>query len=263
MTANALTGMREKFLEGGFDDYLAKPVELSSLNAVLERWIPEGKRLAPARIAESGDAAAAPVEIAGLDTARGLAAAGGTWDNYLKVLRMFQLDAADRLPFLKSVAGAPGGPADASSARRLITEAHALKSALANIGALDLSRDAAALEELGRNGDLEAAGTALGPFCEALSSLSGRIAEALAVRGAAGRGAGAADGGAAPDLDVWRRLREALISTDPEAIDAISSELQSSPNPLDRDSIARVSDHVLVADFGKAVEEIDAFLATL
>jgi HPt (histidine-containing phosphotransfer) domain-containing protein len=258
MTANALTGMREKFLEGGFDDYLAKPVELSSLNSVLERWIPEGKRLAPARSAESGDAAA-PVEIAGLDTARGLAAAGGTWDNYLKVLRMFQLDAADRLPFLKSGAGAPGGgAADASSTRRLTTEAHALKSALANIGALDLSGDAAALEEFGRNGDLEAAGSALAPFCEALSSLSGRIAGALAERGA-----GDADGEAAPNLDLWGRLRKALISTDLEAIDAISSELQRSPNPLDRDSIARVSDRVLVADFGKAVDEIDAFLSNL
>jgi two-component system, sensor histidine kinase and response regulator len=37
MTANALTGDREKCLEAGMDDFIAKPVKLASLKAVLER----------------------------------------------------------------------------------------------------------------------------------------------------------------------------------------------------------------------------------
>jgi CheY-like chemotaxis protein len=45
LTANALSGMRELFLQNGFDDYLAKPIEISKLNEIMERWIPQNRRL--------------------------------------------------------------------------------------------------------------------------------------------------------------------------------------------------------------------------
>ncbi|MCL2011060.1 MAG: ATP-binding protein [Synergistaceae bacterium] len=44
LTANAVSGTREMFLENGFDDFLSKPIDTIKLNAVLERWIPEEKR---------------------------------------------------------------------------------------------------------------------------------------------------------------------------------------------------------------------------
>ena len=39
LTANAITGMREKYLEEGFDDYLSKPLENEQLSAVLEKFL--------------------------------------------------------------------------------------------------------------------------------------------------------------------------------------------------------------------------------
>ena len=39
LTANALTGMREKYIELGFDDYLAKPIEKPELRRVLEKYL--------------------------------------------------------------------------------------------------------------------------------------------------------------------------------------------------------------------------------
>jgi CheY-like chemotaxis protein len=39
ITAYALEGDREKFIEAGMDDYMAKPVEINDLRAVLERNI--------------------------------------------------------------------------------------------------------------------------------------------------------------------------------------------------------------------------------
>jgi CheY-like chemotaxis protein len=40
ITAHAMAGDRETFLEGGMDDYIAKPVELAELEAVLARLFP-------------------------------------------------------------------------------------------------------------------------------------------------------------------------------------------------------------------------------
>ena len=39
LTANALTGMREKYLADGFDDYLAKPISKDELNRVINEYL--------------------------------------------------------------------------------------------------------------------------------------------------------------------------------------------------------------------------------
>lgn len=39
LTANALTGMREKYLQDGFDDYLAKPINKDELNKIINKYL--------------------------------------------------------------------------------------------------------------------------------------------------------------------------------------------------------------------------------
>jgi CheY-like chemotaxis protein len=41
MTANAMQGDREKCLQAGMDDYVAKPVTPQSLAEVLRKWLPK------------------------------------------------------------------------------------------------------------------------------------------------------------------------------------------------------------------------------
>jgi CheY-like chemotaxis protein len=43
LTANAVAGTKEMFMENGFDDFLSKPIDTIRLNAVLEKWIPREK----------------------------------------------------------------------------------------------------------------------------------------------------------------------------------------------------------------------------
>jgi two-component system sensor histidine kinase/response regulator len=43
MTAEAMTGAREKCIEAGMDDYIAKPIRLEDLVEALRKWLPERK----------------------------------------------------------------------------------------------------------------------------------------------------------------------------------------------------------------------------
>ena len=44
LTANALQGAREMYLDNGFDDFLSKPFDRNQINALMERWVPAEKR---------------------------------------------------------------------------------------------------------------------------------------------------------------------------------------------------------------------------
>lgn len=46
MTANALKGDRERCLEAGMNDYLAKPVKADALDSMIEKWVTVPRSLA-------------------------------------------------------------------------------------------------------------------------------------------------------------------------------------------------------------------------
>jgi two-component system, sensor histidine kinase and response regulator len=45
LTANAVSGMKEMFLNEGFDDFLAKPIETLRLREIMKNWIPPEKQI--------------------------------------------------------------------------------------------------------------------------------------------------------------------------------------------------------------------------
>jgi signal transduction histidine kinase/DNA-binding response OmpR family regulator len=174
LTAAVMAGMEEMFLSKGFDDFLGKPIELKNLNAVLERWVPLGKRQAPDARARKKEKApgALGFDIDGVNTEEGLMRIGGSKTAYLKALSIFCKDVTERLLLFSSVS--------MENKEDFRVMVHAVKSASANIGAGSLSKEAKLLEDAAGKGDLYTIRCRYPNFQRLLSVTVDRITRALA-----------------------------------------------------------------------------------
>jgi two-component system, sensor histidine kinase and response regulator len=146
LTAHALEGEREKCLSAGMDDYLAKPVSESQLEAMLKKWLEGSRADVPAPAAPQDEH-----EI--LDRER--------VDSFLEISRLhagflsglvstFQLDFPTRIEALRSAAAS-------GNAGELADAAHALKSSTGSVGAKRMHDLAASLERAARDGRIDGA----------------------------------------------------------------------------------------------------------
>jgi CheY-like chemotaxis protein len=124
MTANAMVGDREKVLEAGMNDHVAKPIKVDELFATLATWIRRGAVKSTAPRLDARDA------LAGMHGKDGL---------HERVARMF----VEREARFGELFVAARAAADTAAAARL---AHDLKFEAATLGATTLSEAAAALE---------------------------------------------------------------------------------------------------------------------
>lgn len=49
LTANAISGVREMFLQAGLNDFIAKPIETQKLHSILTQWLPQEKLVRKAK----------------------------------------------------------------------------------------------------------------------------------------------------------------------------------------------------------------------
>jgi len=249
LTANAISGMREMFLANGFNDFLSKPIEIAKLDDILERWIPREKR-ADAPCAQAMENGSYLPEIAGIDVAFGLAQVGGSSVSYMNLLEVFRHDVESRLSDLAR-------PLTTGDLKPFTTHVHAMKAALANIGAQELSRIAASLEAAGRQGDVLYIEQHLGGFRVSLVSLNNKIAKALATA-ALHREKNATDGDAEREREAFERLKAALATDDLDGIDTALAALQTLPiNAVRREAVSKIAQFVLLSEFGEATRLLD------
>jgi two-component system sensor histidine kinase/response regulator len=143
MTAHALVEERQRCLEAGMNDHIAKPIEPEAMFHTLRHWFP-AKTGAPARrrrvtTGRSDEALELPV-LPDLDTATGLRRVGGNRALYRNLLRKFTVSQAEIVTQIRAALA----DADRKTAERL---AHTLKGVAGNIGATPLQIRAADLEK--------------------------------------------------------------------------------------------------------------------
>ena len=155
LTANAVVGAKEFYLDAGFEDYLTKPIEPEKLEEMMIKYLP--KELVYLSEDENTDSAEdvgmdgmdeeGLVDI-GINASHGLKYMGGSRSLYKKVLNDFHEVLVEKQEQLKKMLKKEdmGGYA-------IIV--HALKGNARNIGADELADEAFELEKKSKAGSLE------------------------------------------------------------------------------------------------------------
>ncbi len=211
LTANAMGGVREMFLRNGFQDFIAKPLDRKQLNEVLSKWIPSAYK--KMRKPENKEAVLKPrieyedIMIEGIDIREAMKHHSGGTEDYLELLNLYCLDGKRKTGLLQELL-------QKEEYADYGIEVHGLKSASANIGAMELSAQAREHEQAVNRGDT---GFVRKHFEELLSCYSRQITEIsryLQTRSAVTR-VDAQDTGAGIDRnDLLREIRGALDSVE-------------------------------------------------
>jgi CheY-like chemotaxis protein len=169
LTANAIIGMREMFLSQGFNDYLSKPIELAKLDDILAAWIPKEKQLKIAgagRPKEEKPAFPDGFAVEGVDIRAGKARYRE--NVYIEVLRSFCVHTPVLLEKLRRLGS---GNRSGEAIGEYIIVVHGLKGSTYGICADAVAKQAEALEDAARNGDLRFIEANNGPFIEAVEKM--------------------------------------------------------------------------------------------
>ncbi|MCL2244954.1 MAG: response regulator [Treponema sp.] len=249
LTANAVKGQADIFLENGFNDFISKPIDIRQMNRILNELIrdkqpPEvlenarlnSKRKEPrenetGKSAFSSDSSAQTLnetdavadnaasflsrtQIAGVDIAKGLERYNGDEDAYIMIMRSYAASVRSMLDAIETVYE--------ETLAAYEVKVHGIKGTCREIFALDLAKDAEALEKAAVARDFNYINSNHQTFLKDARELIFGIENMLA----------SLDSGDAkprkgrPDSETLLKLREACEVYDLDNADAAMAEIE-------------------------------------
>lgn len=155
LTANAVVGAKEFYLNAGFEDYLSKPIEPEKLEDILIQYLPkelvyltDDEEISVESDDDDNGLNEEKLTDMGINAANGLKYMGGSRSLYEKVLRDFREILHEKEEQLKSMLAKE----DVSGYAIIV---HALKGNARNVGADELAEEAFELEKKSKAGKLE------------------------------------------------------------------------------------------------------------
>ena len=151
LTADAMPSDRARCLEAGMNDFVAKPIDVTTLLATIARWVKVPASAAkPRPRAEAHTVPAALPPVVGLDSAAALARLGGNVELLRRLINDFTEQNAGIVETIRTALE----EGDRELARRLV---HTLKGGAGNLGADALRQAAQRLETAIRDDQAPAA----------------------------------------------------------------------------------------------------------
>jgi len=169
MTAHAMAGDEEKYLQAGMDGYVSKPVRSELLRMEIERLAAPQARLKGKNMEKT--------KVQAVDSPFNLAELLERVDNDRELLHDLLVIFKDDFPrHLQALREAAKGP----DMKSLASVGHTLKGMLANLAAPRAAAAAAKLEHLGRSEDSVGVGEGLSVFEREISELLPKLDECMA-----------------------------------------------------------------------------------
>jgi CheY-like chemotaxis protein/HPt (histidine-containing phosphotransfer) domain-containing protein len=169
VTANAMNGDRERCLAAGMDEYIAKPIRIEELEAVLRRVLPTSASSTPSSPPTDETPSKLPELGAAID--RGVLARlerlnrPGKDSELARLIGYFIEDTPPRLAAMSRAVAAHDGPS-------LKEVAHALKGAAGHFGAQEMVSLCVELERSAQTGNLDEAAVVLEQLADAYARAS-------------------------------------------------------------------------------------------
>lgn len=146
LTANAVTGAKDMFIENSLNDFLSKPIEIKKLNLILNKWIREDLkeyRYGVKREVEDCE----ELILYNVNCKKAMALNGFTEDIYVDLIKTFFHENKNKILEIRNYLE--------NDMKRYIIEVHGIKSSAKSIGAYSLSEKAEKLELEGKIGNFK------------------------------------------------------------------------------------------------------------
>ena len=210
LTANAVSGMKEMFLEKGFDDFISKPIETLRLREILKKWLPAEMQIEKKEESLISDEKEANVEqtdifngldIEGIDLKKGQEMFPN--NKYLDVLRAWCMHTPALLEKLRTLAG---GQLQDDDMGEYTIAVHGLKGSSYGICAGSVGKKAENLEAASRRKDIEFVKANNSILLEEADALHKSLVKLLA---SAAEHSKAKPGAKSPDAEMLKQFLEA------------------------------------------------------
>ncbi|MCL1815602.1 MAG: response regulator [Treponema sp.] len=257
LTASNSGDSKEMFLAAGMNDLLTKPIDKALLEKQLVEWIPSGKFTGPPPKPAAANAAEVNMglrksleQIKEISIQTGLDRVTGQWDIYEKLLKLTVKEFEKRNKNLNEFLAA-------GDMHNFCVEIHGLKSALANIGASELSDQARDMEDASGREDAVFCSSNLPRFLEGLAGLNSKLMEAFSKES---QNLGPITIPAELP-SVFEKLKTAFEKNDFEAMDEGMQSLNAlMADGALKEEIDKINEAVLMIDYKGAMKVMDKLL---